>query len=122
MRSIRRELRKRWKVYRLRIWWLATLLAVVLVSVEARGAEPAGSAWEVVLKKGAVAPFEGVLVPDYLYRQYSLASDLYPECDERLSDVMNSCMESELGWSRGEVALAVALSFFAGYGVAQATR
>lgn len=98
------------------------MLVVVLVSVEARAAEPAGSAWEVVMKKGSVAPFEGVLVPEYLYRQYSLASDLYPECDERLSDVMNSCMESEQGWSRVEVGLAIVLSFFAGYGVAQATR
>lgn len=70
-----------------------------------------GSGWEVVLKKGERAPFYGVLVPEYLYRQYSLDSELFPECDKRLNDIMASCYQEKK--SEGPSVMLLILAGFA---------
>lgn len=53
------------------------------------------------MKKGEVAPFAGVLLPEDAYRFYQLDAELYGMCDERLRASVGLCRECEPSFGTG---------------------
>lgn len=122
MRSIGRESGERSRPSLSRILFAATIsVGIVLYPIRASAESSreipvnVGSGWEVVLKKGERAPFYGVLVPEYLYRQYSLDSELFPECDKRLNDIMATCYAEQKKGDGQSVFLLILAGFALGY-------
>lgn len=51
--------------------------------------------WEMKVTKGDQVPYDGVIVPYDSYRYYQQDARLFPECKDRLTEIMEQSLECE---------------------------
>lgn len=47
--------------------------------------------WEIIIPKGATAPYQGVLVPEYIYREYQANDEKLAYFESRYEESVKQC-------------------------------
>ena len=106
---------KRRKRSRLSTTLLSMILSIGITNV----ARAEGLEHDVVLDRGGVAPFRGVLVPEMNYRDFTLSSEMYPYCGEQLRDMEKKINEENDSRTGLREVLLILVSGVVGYSLAR---